>query len=154
MFRASVGLLGLLLGLGLSQFAVAGEVDKEKANKQAAIVAGELGTIASYLQSHPEMVLDFTKVSGEYCLNTWKAGGAHMSHFAVDPTKSQEDVIEFVKAASFTEPGVEVASLPRMPSKLGAMEPGKWYYLPAEGFEPHHGKAMPIPLLIRASNIE
>lgn len=154
MFRASVGLLGMLLGLGLSQSAVAGEVDKEKANKQAAIVAGELGTIASYLQSHPEMALDFTKVSGEYCLNTWKAGGAHMSHFAVDPTKTQEDVIEFVKAASLTEAGVDVASLPRMPSKLGAMEPGKWYYLPAGEFEPHHGGAMPVPLLIRASNIE
>ena len=100
------------------------------------------------------MVLDFTQVSGEYCLNTWKAGGAQMFHFAVDPTKSQEDVIEFVKAPSFTEAGVDVASLPRMPSELGAMEPGKWYYLPAGKFEPHHGKALPMPLLIRASNIE
>ena len=154
MFRASVGVLSLLLGLGLSQSAVAEEVDKQKANKQASNVAGELGTIANYLQSHPEMALDFTKVSGEYCLNTWKAGGAHMSHFAVDPTKTQEDVIEFVKAASFTEAGVEVASLPRMPSELGAMEPGKWYYLPAGELEPHHGGAMPVPLLIRASNIE
>jgi hypothetical protein len=144
----------LLFGFGLSQAALAGEVDKQKAKKQASIVAGELGTIAIYLQNNPEMVLDYTKVSGEYCLNTWKAGGAHMSHFAVDPTKTQEDVIEFVQAASLTEAGVDVASLPRMPSELGAMEPGKWYYLPAGKFEPHHGKALPMPLLIRASNIE
>ncbi len=112
MFRASMGVLSLLIGLGLSQSAVAGEVDKQKANKQASNVAGELGTIANYLQSHPEMALDFTKVSGEYCLNTWKAGGAHMSHFAVDPTKTQEDVIDFVKAPSLTEAGIDVASLP------------------------------------------
>ncbi len=152
--RVFVSVLSLLLGFGLSQSAVAGEVDKQKAKNQASIVAGEIGTVANYLQNHPEMVLDYTKVSGEYCLNTWKAGGSHMSHFAVDPTKTQEDVIEFVQAASLTEAGVDVASLPRMPSELGAMEPGKWYYLPAGEFEPHHGKALPMPLLIRASNIE
>jgi hypothetical protein len=154
MLRTFTGILCVLLVLGLSQSVVAAEVDKEKAKRQASNVAGELGTIAAYLQSHPEMVLDFTKVSGEYCLNTWKAGGAHMSHFAVDPTKTQEDLIEFVKASSFTEAGVDVTSLPRMPSELGAMEPGNWYYLPAGEFEPHHGKALPVALLIRASNIE
>ncbi len=144
-----VGVSTLIFGLALPQSAMA-----QDANQQASKVAGELGTIASYLQSHPEMALDFTNVSGEYCLNTWKAGGAHMSHYAVDPSKTQEDIIEFVKASSMTDAGIDVTGLPRMPTELGAMEPGKWYYMPAGQFEPHHGKEMGLPLLIRASNLE
>ena len=49
------------------------------------------------------MALDFTHVSGEYCLNTWKAGGAHTAHYAVDPSRTQEDITEFVKASSLTD---------------------------------------------------
>ncbi len=149
MLKPLVGVSALVFGLAVAQSAIA-----QDANQQASRVAGELGTIASYLQSHPEMALDFTQVSGEYCLNTWKAGGAHMSHFAVDPSKTREDVIEFVKASSMTDAGVDVTNLPRMPGKLGVMEPGKWYYLPAAEFEPHHGATMGVPLLIRASNLE
>jgi len=149
MLKHLVGVSTLVVGLALAQSAMA-----QDTNQQAAKVAGELGTIAGYLQSHPEMALDFTHVSGEYCLNTWKAGGAHMSHYAVDPSNTQEDVIEFVKASSMTDAGVDVTNLPRMPGKLGAMEPGKWYYLPAAEFEPHHGANMGVPLLIRASNLE
>ena len=149
MLNPLVGVSALIFGLTVAQSAMA-----QDANQQASKVAGELGTIASYLQNHPEMALDFTQVSGEYCLNTWKAGGEHMSHFAVDPSKSQEDVIEFVKAGSLTEAGVDVTGLPRMPGKLGAMETGKWYYLPAGEIEPHHGGKFKAPLLIRASNLE
>ncbi len=143
-----------LVGSLASNVALAAEQKEDMAHEQASKVAGELGTIAGYLQSHPEMALDFTQVSGEYCLNTWKAGGAHMSHFAVDPSKNQEDVIEFVKAGSLTDAGIDVTGLPRMSGKLGAMETGKWYYLPAGEFEPHHGGKFDVPLLIRASNLE
>jgi hypothetical protein len=149
MLKPLIGVSTLIFGFALAQSAMA-----QDTNLQASKVAGGLGTIADYLQSHPEMMLDFTNVSGEYCLNTWKAGGAHMSHFAVDPSKTQEDVIEFVKASSMTDAGVDVTGLPRMPAELGAMEPGKWYYLPAGEFEPHHGKKLGVPLLIRASNLE
>ena len=153
--RSSIFLAtSFLIGALASNVALATEQKEEMAHKQASKVAGELGTIAGYLQSHPEMALDFTQVSGEYCLNTWKAGGAHMSHFAVDPSKTQEDVIEFVKASSLTDAGIDVMGLPGMPGKLGAMEPGKWYYLPAGEFEPHHGGEFKVPLLIRASNLE
>jgi len=148
MLKSLVGLSTLVFSLALAQSAMA-----QDANQQASKVAGELGTIASMLQSHPEMVLDFTNVSGEYCLNTWKVGGAHMSHFAVDPSTTQEDVIDFVKADSMTDAGIDVTGLPRMPTELGAMEPGIWYYMPAGQFEPHHGKEMGLPLLIRASNL-
>jgi hypothetical protein len=77
-----------------------------------------------------------------------------MSHYAVDPSKTQEDVIDFVIASSLTDAGVDVTGLPRMPGELGTMEAGKWYYLPAGEFEPHHGKNLGMPLLIRASNLE
>ena len=126
----------------------------EDVHAQAAVVAAELGTIARHLQTHPEMALDFSEVSGEHCLNTWKAGGAQMVHFAIDPSATQEDVVEFVKADSLTSVGVDLASLPRMPAKLGAMEPGKWYYLPAGEPEPHHGTTFSFPLLIRASDLQ
>ncbi len=149
MLKPLFGVTALVFGLVLAQSAMA-----QNANEQASIVAGELGTIAGYLQRHPQMALDFTDVSGEYCLNTWKAGGAQMSHYAIDPSKTQEDVIEFVKASSFSDAGVDVTGLPRMPGKLGAMEPGKWYLLPAGEFEPHHGGPFGVPLLIRASNLE
>ena len=146
--------ISFLVGALASNVALAVEQKEDMAHEQASKVAGELGTIAGYLQRHPEMALDFTQVSGEYCLNTWKAGGAHMSHFAVDPSKTQEDVIEFVKAGSLTDAGIDVTGLPRMPGKLGAMATGKWYYLPAGEFEPHHGGEFKVPLLIRASNLE
>ena len=77
-----------------------------------------------------------------------------MSHYAVVPSKTQEDVIEFVKASSFSDAGVDVTGLPRMPGKLGAMEPGTWYQLPAGEIEPHHGGKFGVALLIRASNLE
>ena len=153
MLKPLVGVAALAFGLVLAQSAVAQDAAQD-AKEQAAKVAGGLGTISGYLQSHPQMMLDFTQVSGEYCLNTWKAGGAQMTHYAVDPSKTQEDVIEFVKASSFSDAGVDVTGLPRMPGKLGAMEPGKWYLLPAGEIEPHHGGKFGVPLLIRASNLE
>ena len=149
MSRAIVGSISIFFALSFAHTAIAAQPED-----QASKVAGQLGVIASYLQSNPEMVIDFRDVSGEYCLNPWKAGGAHMTPFAVDPASTSEDVIDFVNATSLIEAGVDVSAFPRMSAKLGAMEPGKWYYLPSGEVEPHHGGAMPIPLLIRASNIE
>ena len=153
MLKPLVGVAALAFGLVLAQSAVAQDAAQD-AKEQAAKVAGGLDAIAGYLQSHPQMMLDFTQVSGEYCLNTWKAGGAQMTHYAVDPSKTQEDVIEFVKASSFSDAGIDVTGVARMPGKLGAMTPGKWYFLPAGEIEPHHGGKFDVPLLIRASNLE
>jgi hypothetical protein len=140
-----------LLAISLTAAPLAADED---VHAQAAVVAAQLGTIAKHLQLHPQMALDFSEVSGEHCLNTWKAGGEQMVHFAVDPSATSEDVVEFVKADSLTSLGVDVANLPRMPAKLGAMEPGKWYYLPAGEPEPHHGTTFPFPLLLRASDLQ
>jgi len=129
-------------------------VAEEDPHARAAVVAAHLGTIAKHLQLHPQMALDFTAVSGEHCLNTWKAGGAQMVHFAVDSSATREDVVEFVRADSLTAAGVDVSSLPRMPAQLGAKEPGVWYYLPAGEWDPHHGGAFDVPLLVRASDLK
>jgi hypothetical protein len=151
MTRPITAAIGLLAVYTLTAAPLAA---KEDVYAQAAVVAAQLGTIAKHLQEHPQMALDFTEVSGEHCLNTWKAGGAQMVHFAVDPSATREDVVEFVRADSFTSLGINVASLPRMPAELGAMEPGKWYYLPAAEPEPHHGATFPFPLLLRASDLQ
>jgi hypothetical protein len=145
----SAGIALLAVGLAADPMAAAEDV-----HDQAAAVAAQLGTIAKHLQLYPQMALDFTDVSGEHCLNTWKAGGEQMVHFAVDPSATQEDVVEFVKADSFTSVGIDVTSLPRMPAQLGAMEPGQWYYLPAGAPEPHHGTSFPFALLLRASDLQ
>lgn len=151
MTRLITAAIGLLASSALTAAPSAADED---VHAQAAVVAAQLGTIAKHLQQHPQMALDFTEVSGEHCLNTWKAGGAQMVHFAVDPSATQEDVIEFVKAESLTSLGIDVASLPRMPAELGAMAPGKWYYLPAGAPEPHHGTTFAFPLLLRASDLQ
>ncbi len=36
------------------------------------------------MKSHPEMVIDLSNRSGEYCMNTWKVGGSHMTRFRFD----------------------------------------------------------------------
>ena len=151
MSRSIIAGVGLLAAIGLTSAPLTAE---QEMSGQPAVVAAELGAIARHLQLHPEMALDFTDVSGELCLNTWMAGGAQMVHFAVDPTATSEDVVEFVKADSLTSLGVDVANLPRMPAKLAAMEPGKWYYLPAGEPEPHHGTSFAFPLLLRASDLQ
>ena len=123
------------------------------AAERSAKVQAEIDTISQYLDSHPEMVIDLRRVSGEFCFNTWKVGGGHMTHYAVDPSKTREDMIDFVRADSMAA-GLEVEKLPRFPGGLNSMEPNTWYYLPAGEFEPHHGTRFPFPLLLRATNIQ
>lgn len=145
MHMNSLQILGLTLVLATSQMVDAGERSER--------VQAEIDTISQYLDSHPEMVIDLRKVSGEFCFNTWKVGGGHMTHYAVDPSKTNEDMIDFVRADSMAG-GLEIGKLPRFPGKLGAMEPNKWYYLPAGQHEPHHGTRFPFALLLRATNIQ
>lgn len=121
---------------------------------QAAIVAAELGAIANQLALRPETAIDLSGISGEYCFDVGLKGGAHMAHYAIDPTKTREDVIDFVNAEALTKAGVKVENLSRFPGKLGSMTPNQWYYLPAGELEPHHGVKFPFPILIRASDLE
>ena len=77
-----------------------------------------------------------------------------MTHYAIDPEKTTEDVIDFVNAASLVKSGITIKDLPKFPGKLGAMEPNQWYYLAPGENEPHHGMKFSFPLMIRASNLE
>ncbi len=125
-----------------------------KAVKQAAVVGAELSAIAKHLQTRPKTAIDFSNVSGEYCFNVGLGKGANMTHYAIDPAGTSEDVIDFVNAKPLLAAGINVDSLPKFPGKLGTMTPNQWYFLPANEFEPHHGKKFPIPMLIRASNLD
>ncbi len=120
---------------------------------QSETVEAKKEAISSYLDSHPEMVVDLRDVSGEFCFNTWKVGGGQMTHYAVDPSTTQEDMIEFVRVDSL-QGSLDVDKLPRFPGKLGSMEPNTWYYLPAWHHEPHHGTRFPFALILRATNIQ
>jgi hypothetical protein len=121
---------------------------------RASVVAEEIRTFAKHLSVRPETAIDFSKTSGEYCFQVNLGAGGHMTHYAVDPTKTREDVIDFVNAASLIEAGLDVEKLPRFPGELGGMTPNQWYFLPAGGFEPHHGRKFPFPLLIKAVDLD
>ena len=143
----------VIIGVGLVLVGLTGQPGWAE-ERQAAIVAGELAAIANQLALRPETAIDLTKVSGEYCFNAGLGAGGHMTHYAVDPTKTQEDVIDFVNAEPLVKAGIDVAALPKFPGKLGAMTPNQWYFLPAGDPEPHHGTTFPFPLLIRATNLK
>ena len=153
-FLVAVALL--VIGLANASWAATeaekAEAAKKAAMKQAAIVGAELSAIANQLSLRPEAAKDFSKVSGEYCyFGGWDG---HHTHFAIDPTKTEEDVIDFVKVEPLAQAGVNVDSLPKFPGKLGSMTPKRWYLLPAGELEPHHGKKLTFPLMIRAHNVK
>ena len=138
--------LALAVSFGVASAATANPADKA-AKAQAVINA--------YIDTHPEMIVDLSDVSGEYCFNTWNVNGSHMTHYAIDPSKTTEDMIDFVQAQSFIDADIDITKLPTLPTELGAMENGQWYYLPKGGVEPHHGyKAFPIALMVRATDIQ
>lgn len=143
-----IGVLFVVIALLVSlPYGIADEAKKEKAAKPPIgtgdVVAGELAAIANQLALKPRAALDFTHVSGEYCFSAGIGKGGQMTHFATDPTNTQEDVIDFVNAKSLIEAGLSVASLPRLPNTLGSMTPNQWYYLPAGEHDPHHGRTCP-----------
>ena len=118
---------------------------------QGAKVAEGVAAVARQLALRPQTIIDFTAVSGEICFNHGLGKGANMTHFATDPTRTQEDVIDFVNAKPLIAAEVDVDKLPKHPGRLNSMKPGQWYFLPAGQFEPHHAKKFSIPLMIRAS---
>ena len=141
--------MGFLVGIGASNLAVA-----EQHERQASTGSALLATIAKHLQVRPGTAIDFSDVSGEYCFNAGLGRGGQMTHYAISPESTREDVIDFVNAASFLAAGIKVEDLPRFPGTLGSMTPNQWYFLPAGEFEPHHGGPFPVPLLIKATSLE
>lgn len=123
------------------------------AKSQSEIVAAEISTFAKHLSIRPETAIDLSGVSGAYCFNAGFQSGGQMTHFAIDPGKTMEDVIDFVNAESLTKAGINVADLPEFPGKLGAMKPNQWYFLKAGEMDPHHGTAFPFPVMLRATDL-
>lgn len=150
-----LSLLAMALVVGNVPHGIAAETKKKATRGTGEVIAGELSTIANHLTLSPNSAVDFTHVSGEYCFSADVNQGAHMTHYATDPTKTQEDVIDFVNAEKLIQDGVvNVEKMPRFPGGLGTMSPNQWYYLPAGEHDPHHGKSWPYPVIIRASNIK
>ncbi len=145
MRKLLIALAVIIIGLPTSGVA---HTDAEKAT-----IAGQLSAISKHFQTRPKTAIDFSKVSGEYCYNAGLGKSGLMTHFAIDPAGTSEDVIGFVNAKPLLAAGINVDSLPRFPGKLDTMTPNQWYFLPAKEFEPHHGKKFPFPLMIKASNL-
>jgi len=99
----------------------------------------EILAVARILALKPAMAIDFTKKSGEYCLNT---GGPVMTHFSVKPDQTAEDIVTFVDVAPLVAKGLRLEEFPPLPGEPGKMQPGTWYRYEGEATEPHHGMKM------------
>ena len=109
--------------------------------------------VTRLIAMNPGLAIDFSKESGEVCMNAGFANGGHMSHYAINPESTSEDIIDMVDATPFVKAGLDLSKMEKLPAR-GKMKPFVWYYLPANEPEPHHGgKKFSTPLLIRASNV-
>ena len=111
---------------------------------------GEILAIARILRAKPEIAIDRTAASGEYC---FKSAPGSMVHFAVQPERTAEDVVYEFDASGLLAAGLEPARMEQLP-ELGHMTPGVWYFLPAGQIDPHHAHAMPGPTIAIAVNVK
>ena len=109
----------------------------------------EILAIARLLRARPEMAIDRTRESGEYCL---KSSQSTMTHYAKDPAATKEDIVYEFAATPLLEAGLDPMRLPPLPV-LGKMKPGQWYYLPEGQVDPHHQHKMPGPSLLVAVDV-
>jgi hypothetical protein len=109
----------------------------------------EILAIARLLRARPEMAIDRTRESGEYCL---KSSQSTMTHYAKDPAATKEDIVYEFAATPLLKAGLDPTRLPPLPV-LGKMEPGQWYYLPEGQVDPHHQHKMPGPTLLVAVDV-
>src|SRR5207302_11108176 len=87
---------------------------------------GEILTIARILRAKPEIAIDQTAASGEYCFNS---GLGTMVHFATQPERTSEDVVYEFDASGLITAGLDPSRLQQLPER-GQMTPGIWYFLP------------------------
>jgi len=110
----------------------------------------EILAIARILHAKPEIAIDQTAASGEYCFNS---GLGTMVHFATQPERTPEDVVYEFDASGLIAAGLDPARLQQLP-ELGRMTPGVWYFLPHEQQDPHHAHAMRHPTIAIAINVK
>src|ERR1700704_4831637 len=111
---------------------------------------GEILAIARILRANPEMAIDRTAASGEYC---FKSGPGTMVHFATKPERTSEDVVYEFDASGLIAAGLDPARMKQLP-ELGRMTPGVWYFLPQGQLDPHHAHAMSAPTIALAVNVK
>jgi hypothetical protein len=109
----------------------------------------EVLAIARLLRARPEMAIDKTKESGEFCL---KSGLGTMTHYAKNPERTREDIVFEFAAAPLVKAGLDPQKLALLPA-LGKMEPGQWYYLPEGQVDPHHQHTMQGATLLIAVDV-
>jgi hypothetical protein len=114
------------------------------------ISKAEILAVARILRAKPEMAIDQTAASGEYCFNS---GLGTMVHFATQPERTPEDVVYEFDASGLIAAGLDPARLKQLP-ELGRMTPGLWYFLPQRQQDPHHAHAMSRPTVAIAINIK
>ena len=110
----------------------------------------EILTIARILRAKPEIAIDQTAASGEYCFNS---GLGTMVHFATQPELTPEDVVYEFDASGLIAAGLDPSRLQQLP-KRGRMTPGMWYFLPKGQQDPHHTHAMSAPTIAIAINVK
>ena len=110
----------------------------------------EILTIARILHAKPEIAIDQTGASGEYCFNS---GLGTMVHFATQPELTSEDVVYEFDASGLIAAGLDPSRLQQLPER-GRMTPGMWYFLPKGQQDPHHTHAMSAPTIAIAINVK
>ena len=110
----------------------------------------EILAIARILRANPEMAIDRTAASGEYC---FKSGLGTMVHFAAQPEGTSEGVLYEFDASGLIAAGLNPTRMKQLP-ELGRMTPGVWYFLPKGQLDPHHAHAMPDPTIAMAVNVK
>jgi len=110
----------------------------------------EILAIARILRAKPELAIDRTAASDEYCFNS---GLGTMVHYAARPEHTSEDVVYEFDASGLITAGMDPARLERLPP-LGQMKPGRWYFLPKGQSDPHHAHEMSGPTIAIAVNVE
>jgi hypothetical protein len=111
----------------------------------------EILAMAAVLAAKPAAAIDFSHHSGEMC---FVSGQGNMIHYAVDPSKTSEDVIYMLPAEPFIASGLQVSTLPTMPLDTGKMTPFQWYYYDGTAVEPHHGRALKVPYLMMSVDVK
>jgi hypothetical protein len=114
------------------------------------ISKAEILAIARILRAKPQVAIDQTAASGEYCFNS---GAGTMVHFATKPDTIPEDVVYEFDASGLISAGLEPSRMQQMPAR-GQMKPGVWYFLPKGQHDPHHAHAVSAPTIAIAVNVK
>src|SRR5216110_112078 len=110
---------------------------------------GEILAIARILRAKPDIAIDQTAASGEYCFNS---GLGTMVHFATQLERTAEYVVYEFDASGLIASGLDPTRLQQLPER-GRMTPGVWYFLPKGQQDPHHAHAMSAPTIAIAINV-